>query len=86
MLLLAAAAGAVWSVVDPARAVWVVVSVLAELHGFGGAPIASSAQAVYTVGFLLFWTVTSMATAITALLLLAPAELNSHGQPSRTNR
>ena len=57
-----------------------------ELHGFSGAPIGWSAQAVYTVGFLLFWAVISMATAMTALLMLPPAELNVIGKHTRTER
>ena len=57
-----------------------------DLRWFGGAPIEWSAQAVYTVGFLLFWAIISMATAMTALLSLAPAELNALGKRSRTRR
>ena len=57
-----------------------------DLHGFGGAAIGWSAQAVYTVGFLLFWAVISMATAMTALLMLPPAELNALGKHSRIGR
>ncbi len=58
----------------------------ADLHWFGGAPIGWSAQSVYTVAFLLFWATISMATAMTALLLLAPAELNARGKRSRGDR
>ena len=58
----------------------------ADLHWFGGAPIEWSAQAVYTVGFLLFWAIISMATAMTSLLLLAPTELNALGKRSRIDR
>ena len=57
-----------------------------DLHWFGGAPIGWSAQAIYTVGFLLFWAIISMATAMTALLMLAPAELNALGKHSRIDR
>ena len=52
----------------------------ADLHWFGGAAITWSAQAVYTVGFLLFWAIISMATAMTSLLLRAPVELNAQGK------
>ena len=57
-----------------------------DLHWFGGAQIGWSAQAVYTVGFLLFWAIISIATAMTALLMLPPAELNAIGKRSRSDR
>ena len=39
-----------------------------DLRWFGGAPIVASAQAVYTVAFLLFWGAIATAGAVTALL------------------
>ena len=47
----------VFAVIDPA-----------DLHWFGGAPIAWSAQAVYTVTFLIFWGAVASASAMSALL------------------
>ena len=47
----------VFSAVDPS-----------DLHWFGGAPIEASAQAVYTVAFLLFWGAIATAGALSALL------------------
>lgn len=64
---------AVFALVDPA-----------SLHGFNGAPIAWSAQAIYTAAFGLFWAVVSMATAMTFVLLRAPAELNEAGTRSNS--
>lgn len=51
----------VFAVVDPG-----------QLHGVGGSPIEWSAQAVYTVTFLLFWGTISIAGAITTLLEMSP--------------
>ena len=58
----------VFAVIDPA-----------DLHWFGGAPIAWSAQAVYTVTFLIFWAAVSTAGAMTALLSVESDELNPLG-------
>jgi hypothetical protein len=51
----------VFAVIDPSDLTW-----------FGGPPIAWSAQAVYTVSFLIFWAVTALAGAL-SVLLAAPA-------------
>ena len=56
----------VFAVIDPA-----------DLHWFSGPPIAWSAQAIYTVTFLVFWAAVSTASAVTALLSLEPKELNA---------
>jgi hypothetical protein len=40
-----------------------------DLHWLGGAPVAASRQAVYTLAFLAFWAVIAAAGAITVLLL-----------------
>jgi hypothetical protein len=58
----------VFSVVDPQ-----------DLHWFGLEPIAWSREAIYTVSFLIFWGVISLATSLTALLSQLPEE----GPPSR---
>ena len=47
----------VFSLVDPA-----------SLHAFGGAPVALSARAVYSLAFFVFWGVIALAGAITQLL------------------
>ncbi len=55
----------VFSAVDPG-----------DLHWFGGAPIDASAQAVYTVVFLLFWGAIETAGALSALLSTESDTLN----------
>ena len=45
-----------------------------DMHWFGGAPVELSRQAVYTLTFLLYWTVISTAAALTVLLLATPGE------------
>lgn len=40
-----------------------------ELHWPGGAMVELSRQAVYSLAFLVFWAVTALASAITALLM-----------------
>jgi hypothetical protein len=40
-----------------------------DLHWLGGAPVAASRQAVYTLAFLAFWAAIAAAGAITVLLL-----------------
>lgn len=47
----------VFAVIDPA-----------ELRWFGGAKIGASAQAIYTVTFLMFWAAIATAGAVSALL------------------
>ena len=39
-----------------------------ELHWFGGEAIGLSRQAIYTLAFLMFWALISVAAAITAWL------------------
>lgn len=55
----------VFAVVDPA-----------ELRWFGGAPIVRSAQAVYTVTFLMFWAAIATAGAVSAMLSVEPDAQN----------
>ena len=55
----------VFAVMDPA-----------ELRWFGGAPIGWSAQAVYTVTFLMFWAAIATAGAVSALLSVESDALN----------
>jgi hypothetical protein len=56
----------VFAVIDPG-----------DLHWFGGEALNWSAQAVYTVTFLIFWGVISVAGALTALLAASPDEINA---------
>jgi hypothetical protein len=56
----------VFAVIDPG-----------DLHWFGGEALNWSAQAVYTVTFLIFWGVISVAGALTALLAASPEEINA---------
>jgi hypothetical protein len=58
----------VFAVVDPG-----------ELHWFGGPAIGWSAQAVYTVSFLIFWFVISTAGALSTLLAIEPDDGNARG-------
>jgi hypothetical protein len=53
----------VFSVVDPH-----------DLRWFGGAPMELSAQAVYTVSFLIFWGVTALGSSLALLLVSVPEE------------
>ena len=62
----------VFAVIDPA-----------DLRWFGGAPIAWSAQAVYTVTFMIFWAVISTASAVSALLAIESDELNALSRERR---
>jgi hypothetical protein len=48
-----------------------------DLHWFGGEALNWSTQAVYTVTFLIFWGVISIAGALTALLDTSPEEINA---------
>ena len=56
--------------------VFVVVDPL-DLHWFGGEALGWSSQAVYTVTFLIFWGVISVAGALSALLAASPEEINA---------
>lgn len=60
----------VFAVLDPADMRW-----------FGGELIGWSAQAVYTVSFLIFWAVMAVATGLTALLLADAGEVNATQPP-----
>jgi hypothetical protein len=53
----------VFAVVDPG-----------ELRWFGAAPVESSPQTVYTVGFLVFWAVIALGASLTLLLVSLPAD------------
>ncbi|MFT3665527.1 hypothetical protein [Piscinibacter sp.] len=48
-----------------------------ELRWFGGEALDWSAQAVYTVTFLIFWGVIAAAGALSALLGASPDEINA---------
>lgn len=61
----------VFAVLDPADMRW-----------FGGELIGWSAQAVYTVSFLIFWAVMAVATGLTALLLADAGEVNAFQPPA----
>ena len=55
-----------------------------DLHWFGGEALNWSAQAVYTVTFLIFWGVIATSGALTALLCASAEEINvdrSRGWP-----
>lgn len=43
-----------------------------DLSWFGAAPIELSRQAIYTLGFLIFWCVTALAASLSLLLLSLP--------------
>ena len=49
----------------------------ADLHWFGGEALNWSAQAVYTITFLIFWSVISVAGALMALLDTRPEQINA---------
>ena len=55
----------VFAVIDPA-----------DLRWFGGAAIGCSAQAIYTVTFLMFWAAIATSAALSALLAIESDELN----------
>ena len=40
-----------------------------DLHWFGGQPLGWSRQAVYTVAFFVFWTVTAASSALSLVLI-----------------
>ncbi len=45
-----------------------------ELRWFGAAPVQLSAQAVYTLSFLIFWSVVALGASIALLLVNLPEE------------
>ena len=53
----------VFAVVDPQ-----------DLRWFGAAPVELSAQAVYTLGFLIFWGVSALGASVALLLVSLPVE------------
>jgi len=53
----------VFAVVDPA-----------DLRWFGAAPVQLSAQAIYTISFLIFWSVIALGASLTLLLVSLPAD------------
>ena len=55
----------VFALVDPGHLQW-----------FGGAPVAWSATAVYTVAFFVFWVLIATAGALTQLLELDADDIN----------
>lgn len=59
----------VFAVVDPG-----------DLHRFGGASIQWPRQAVYTITFMMFWAVVSVAAAVTAMLMRTAPDVN-HDPP-----
>ena len=54
----------VFAVVDPAQVYW------------AGSPLGWSRQGVYTASFFAFWAATTLASALTAMLGLPPAEFD----------
>ena len=46
-----------------------------DLH-WGGQPLELSRQAIYTVAFFVFWSLTLLASGMTALLAMTPSEVN----------
>lgn len=46
-----------------------------DLHWFGN-PLDVSRQAIYTITFFLFWGMTMVSSALTALLAMSPFEVN----------
>jgi len=48
-----------------------------ELHWFGGARVDLSRQAIYTLAFLVFWTVIAAAAALTTVLAASADEINA---------
>ncbi len=45
-----------------------------DLSWFGGAPVLLSREAIYTLSFLAFWLLFSLASAVTLLLATQPAD------------
>ncbi len=54
----------VFALVDPQDLRW------------AGQPLEMSRQGIYTVAFFLFWLLTLLASGMTALLAMSPAEVN----------
>ncbi len=47
-----------------------------QLHGFGGADIGLSRQAIYTASFFVFWAAAMVSSGLTTLLSMSPFEVN----------
>jgi len=45
-----------------------------ELRWFGAAPVELSAQAVYTLSFLIFWGVAALGASVALMLITVPQE------------
>lgn len=52
-----------------------------DLHWFGS-PLELSREAIYTLGFFVFWITTTASSALTTLLSISPFELNRCPVPS----
>lgn len=59
----------VFAVIDPA-----------DLRWFGGAQLQLSAQAIYTVSFLIFWGVTALGASLALLLVNLPVDEQGLGR------
>lgn len=51
-----------------------------DLHWFGQ-PVGLSRQGIYTLAFFIFWGITMLSSALTALLALSSSELNRREPP-----
>lgn len=72
-LMAGALTALVFAMVDPGDLTW-----------FGGAPVELPRQAVYTMGFLLFWLIISLAASLSVLMAALPelpAEAHPRGWP-----
>ena len=54
-----------------------------ELHWFGE-PVRGPRQAVYAVGFFVFWAVTALSSALAVLLTFTAGELNETSEEAST--
>lgn len=52
-----------------------------ELHGIGGSPLALSAEALYTLTFLVFWIAISVSGIISSMLSASADEVNAQMDP-----
>lgn len=70
--------GAAWPAFLAACVLELFVFAFADPRDFhwGGQPIAWSPQAIYTIGFFVFWLVSFAAGVLTTLLHMTPAEIN----------
>jgi hypothetical protein len=56
-----------------------------DIHWFGQT-LQMSRQGIYTVAFFVFWLVTMLSSALTALLAITPADVNHETQALGINR